>query len=247
MHLARDAAAVRKQRERSLSWLVERQDLDGGWPASAWSLAPRPDVTDRASFDTFLREVESRLGPLDVLINNAGIMPIGVFVEETDATAHRMIDINLHGVIYGSKLALARFQSRGRGHLVNIASAAGKAGFAGGATYCATKHAVVGLCEAIRAEAERRNWSLVAIFEDTASGKTVANRDGLALAVEAVERGEAAALVVAKLDRLSRNVAFISNLMESGVEFVAADMPMANRLTVHVLAAVAGHEREMHV
>jgi short-subunit dehydrogenase len=63
-----------------------------------------------------------------------------------------MIDINLHGVIYGSKLALDRFLPRGRGHLVQIASAAGKAGFPGGATYCATKHAVVGLSEAIRAE-----------------------------------------------------------------------------------------------
>ena len=54
-----------------------------------------------------------------------------------------------------------------------------------------------------------------------------------------------ATVVIAKLDRLARNLAFISNLMESGVEFVAADMPMANRLTVHVLAAVAEHEREM--
>jgi DNA invertase Pin-like site-specific DNA recombinase len=54
-----------------------------------------------------------------------------------------------------------------------------------------------------------------------------------------------ATLVIAKLDRLSRNVAFIANLMDSGVDFVAADMPMANRLTVHVLAAVAEHEREM--
>jgi NADP-dependent 3-hydroxy acid dehydrogenase YdfG len=110
------------------------------------------DVTDRASFDTFLREVEARLGPLDVLINNAGIMPIGRFVEETDATAKRMVDINLVGVIFGSKLALERFLPRGRGHLVQIASVAGKAGFPGGATYCATKHAVVGLSEAIRAE-----------------------------------------------------------------------------------------------
>jgi NAD(P)-dependent dehydrogenase (short-subunit alcohol dehydrogenase family) len=110
------------------------------------------DVTDRASFDGFLREVESRLGPLDVLINNAGIMPIGPFVAETDTTADRMIDINLKGVIYGSKLALERFLPRGRGHLVNIASVAGKGGFPGGATYCATKHAVVGLSEAIRAE-----------------------------------------------------------------------------------------------
>jgi NAD(P)-dependent dehydrogenase (short-subunit alcohol dehydrogenase family) len=110
------------------------------------------DVTDRASFETFLEQVESQLGPLDVLINNAGIMPIGPFIEETDRTAARMIDINLIGVIFGSKLALQRFLPRGRGHLVNIASVAGKGGFPGGVTYCATKHAVVGLSEAIRAE-----------------------------------------------------------------------------------------------
>jgi NAD(P)-dependent dehydrogenase (short-subunit alcohol dehydrogenase family) len=110
------------------------------------------DVTDRASFDAFLTEVESQVGPLDVLINNAGIMPIGPFVAETDATAARMIDINLNGVIYGSKLALERFLPRNQGHLINIASVAGKGGFPGGATYCATKHAVVGLSEAIRAE-----------------------------------------------------------------------------------------------
>jgi NADP-dependent 3-hydroxy acid dehydrogenase YdfG len=110
------------------------------------------DVTDRASFETFVSDAEQQLGPLDVLINNAGIMPIGPFVAETDTTAARMVDINLHGVILGSKLALERFLPRGRGHLVNIASVAGKAGFPGGATYCATKHAVVGLSEAIRAE-----------------------------------------------------------------------------------------------
>jgi DNA invertase Pin-like site-specific DNA recombinase len=54
-----------------------------------------------------------------------------------------------------------------------------------------------------------------------------------------------ATLIIAKLDRLARNVAFISNLMESGVEFTAVDFPQANRLTVHILAAVAEHEREM--
>jgi NAD(P)-dependent dehydrogenase (short-subunit alcohol dehydrogenase family) len=113
------------------------------------------DVTDSASFSEFLDQVESRLGPLDVLINNAGIMPVGPFVDETDATAARMIDINLHGVIFGSKLALARFLTRDRGHLVNIASSAGKAGIPGGATYCATKYGVVGLSEAIRAEVRR--------------------------------------------------------------------------------------------
>jgi NAD(P)-dependent dehydrogenase (short-subunit alcohol dehydrogenase family) len=110
------------------------------------------DVTDRASFDAFLQDVEARVGPLDVLINNAGIMPVGPFLEETDATAKRIVDINLHGVIYGSKLALERFVPRNRGHLVNISSMLGKAGVAGGATYCATKFAVAGLSEALRQE-----------------------------------------------------------------------------------------------
>ena len=59
------------------------------------------DVTDRDSFANFLDQVEERVGPVDVLINNAGIMPVGNFVDETDATAHRLIDINVHGVIYG--------------------------------------------------------------------------------------------------------------------------------------------------
>jgi NAD(P)-dependent dehydrogenase (short-subunit alcohol dehydrogenase family) len=122
------------------------QELSGG------TVGLPLDVTDRSSFTQFLDTVEDRLGPLDVLINNAGIMPIGPFIEETDATAHRMIDINLNGVIYGSKLALARFIPRNRGHLVNVSSIAGKAGGAGGVTYCATKHAVVGLSEAIRSE-----------------------------------------------------------------------------------------------
>ena len=79
-------------------------------------------------------------------------MPVGPFVQETDTTAHKLVDINLHGVIIGSKLALERFLPRRRGHLVNIASTAGKAGIPGGATYCATKHAVVGLSDAIRQE-----------------------------------------------------------------------------------------------
>ncbi len=110
------------------------------------------DVTDHKSFEAFLDEVERELGPLDVLINNAGIMPIGPFIEESDDTAQAILDINVTGVILGSKLAIKRFVPRQGGHLVNIASAAGKAGFPGGATYCASKHAVVGLSEAIRAE-----------------------------------------------------------------------------------------------
>jgi len=118
----------------------------------AGTIALELNVTDRASVERFLDETEAQLGPLDVLVNNAGIMQLGPFEEESDATAQRMIDINVNGVLYGSKAVLPRFRARGRGHLVNIASSAGKAGFPGGATYCGTKHFVVGVSEAIRAE-----------------------------------------------------------------------------------------------
>ncbi|MGA2321891.1 MAG: SDR family oxidoreductase [Solirubrobacteraceae bacterium] len=110
------------------------------------------DVTDRASFSAFLDAAEEQLGPLDVLVNNAGIMQIGPFIDEDDLTAQRMVNINIHGVILGTKLALARMIPRNRGHIVNISSQAGKFGTPGGATYSATKHAVVGLTEAIRGE-----------------------------------------------------------------------------------------------
>jgi NADP-dependent 3-hydroxy acid dehydrogenase YdfG len=110
------------------------------------------DVTDRASFAAFLDGAEQQLGPVDVLVNNAGIMQIGRFIDEDDLTAQRMIDINLHGVILGMKLALDRMLPRDRGHIVNISSQAGKFGAPGGATYSATKHAVVGLTEAVRGE-----------------------------------------------------------------------------------------------
>ena len=110
------------------------------------------DVTDRASFARFLDEAERQLGPLDVLVNNAGVMAVTPFVEEGDDSIRRQLDINLYGVIVGTQLAIERMRPRRSGHVVNIASSAGKAGVPGIATYSATKHAVVGLTEAVRAE-----------------------------------------------------------------------------------------------
>ena len=110
------------------------------------------DVTDRAGFTRFLDEVERQLGPIDVLINNAGIMPIGLLDEEDDRTTRHQLEINLHAVIHGTREAVRRMKPRRSGHIVNVASAAGKAGFPGVATYCATKHGVVGLSEAVRME-----------------------------------------------------------------------------------------------
>jgi NADP-dependent 3-hydroxy acid dehydrogenase YdfG len=110
------------------------------------------DVTDRDSFAAFLDAAERELGPIDVVINNAGIMPVTPFVEESSDSIKRQLDINIYGVIVGMQLAIERFRPRGGGHIVNLASQAGKGGFPGIATYSGTKHAVVGISEAVRAE-----------------------------------------------------------------------------------------------
>jgi DNA invertase Pin-like site-specific DNA recombinase len=81
-------------------------------------------------------------------------------------------------------------------------------------------------------------------FREVESGKSAANRPQLLAAIEMCKRRKAV-LVIAKLDRLARNVHFISGLMESKVEFVACDMPHATKLTSHIMAAMAEHEREM--
>ncbi len=116
------------------------------------TVALHVNVVERDCVRRFLDEVEALLGPLDVVVNNAGIMPLGPFAEESDATARRMVDINVHGVLHGMKEALPRMRARGRGHIVNIASTAARVGFAGGATYSGTKHFVAGVSEAVRAE-----------------------------------------------------------------------------------------------
>jgi NAD(P)-dependent dehydrogenase (short-subunit alcohol dehydrogenase family) len=110
------------------------------------------DVTDIRGFTEFLDEVERRHGRIDVLVNNAGIMPLAALEEESDATTRRQLEINLHAVIHGTREAMKRMRPRRSGHIVNVASFAGKAGFPGAATYCATKHAVVGLSEAVHLE-----------------------------------------------------------------------------------------------
>jgi NAD(P)-dependent dehydrogenase (short-subunit alcohol dehydrogenase family) len=110
------------------------------------------DVTTRSSFAQFLDEAERQLGPVDVVINNAGIMPVTALVDESDDSIRRQLDINVYGLIVGTQLAIERMRPRGSGHIVNLASQAGKTPLPGIATYSGTKHAVVGISEAVRAE-----------------------------------------------------------------------------------------------
>ncbi|OBJ71010.1 SDR family NAD(P)-dependent oxidoreductase [Mycobacterium sp. 1274756.6] len=114
--------------------------------------AHRLDVADPASIAGFLDAATTALGGLDVLVNNAGIMPIGPFLAEEPTLTARTIEIDLMGVLTATRLAGARFAERGRGHVVNIASVMGTLASPNAATYCAAKHAVVGFSAALRQE-----------------------------------------------------------------------------------------------
>ncbi|MEU8897678.1 SDR family oxidoreductase [Nocardia sp. NPDC048505] len=120
--------------------------------ARDFDLYAKLDVTDAASFEAFLDEVERTVGPIDVLINNAGIMPTGKLADEPDQVTRRILDINVYGVILGSKLALGRMLPRRSGHVINIASLAGETHIPGLATYNASKHAVLGFTDTLREE-----------------------------------------------------------------------------------------------
>ena len=112
----------------------------------------RLDVTDRRSFTDFLDTVEERLGTVDVLVNNAGVVAVGSAVDEADAVTRRLLEVNIYGVILGTRLAAQRMLPRGHGHVINIASAGSVQPVEGIATYCATKHAVLGYTDAVRME-----------------------------------------------------------------------------------------------
>jgi NAD(P)-dependent dehydrogenase (short-subunit alcohol dehydrogenase family) len=189
------------------------------------------DVTDRASFAAFLDETGRQLGPVDVLVNNAGIMPVGSFAAESDETAHAIIDINVHGVMLGSKLALERMLPRGSGHIVNVASQAGKAGFAHGATYCASKHAVVGLCASLAEELDGTGIDVSCVMPAIVKTELSAGMAPTRM-MKPVEASDVADAIVDALERPRRNVHVPKLAAATGV---VALLPLRAQHVIHRL------------
>jgi len=112
----------------------------------------RLDVTSAASWQVLLARIEASDGPLDVLVNNAGVMPLGAFEAETEQVRDLILDVNVRGVLNGMQAVLPGMARRGRGHVVNIASMAGMIPVPGMVTYNASKFAALGASLSARRE-----------------------------------------------------------------------------------------------
>ncbi|MBI4898440.1 MAG: SDR family oxidoreductase [Actinobacteria bacterium] len=149
---------------------AQRAAASIGEPATALPL----DVTDRESVDSFVAAILHDADRIDVLVNNAGIMPTGRFLDESDALSHKQVEINLMGPIHGMKAVLPGMIDQGRGHIVNVASMLGKVHAPGLATYVATKHAIVGLSDCVRDELDGTGVTLTTILPTAVKTELVA-------------------------------------------------------------------------
>jgi len=144
---------------------VQKELKDSG--ASTFVVAA--DVADEGAVSRAVAAVEQQLGPVDVLVNNAGIFAAAP-VERLDAIVFdRVLAVNLRGPFLMSRAVLGGMKSRRRGHIVNIASTAGRRGFAGGGAYCASKFGVAGLSEVLLYEARSSNVRVTCVFPSTVS------------------------------------------------------------------------------
>ncbi|HEU5461561.1 MAG TPA: SDR family oxidoreductase [Nitrososphaeraceae archaeon] len=119
-------------------------------------LVKKVDVTKKEDCDSFINLVTKTWNHIDVLINNAGIMPLSFFKNLKVSEWEQMIDVNLKGVLYCTAAVIPYMITKKSGHIVNISSVAGRIVFPAGSIYCATKHAVTAFSEGLRQELSQR-------------------------------------------------------------------------------------------
>jgi NAD(P)-dependent dehydrogenase (short-subunit alcohol dehydrogenase family) len=186
-------------------------DVDGDTAISAAAslgsdvLAASLDVTDPSSFRDFLALTERELGVVDVLVNNAGIMPIGPFLDESHDTAQRVFDIDVLGVMTGMKLGLPAMLKRGSGHIVNVASVAGTAPVPGGASYAAAKAAVISLTETARVEFAKQGVAFTAVMPSFTATDLILGTKGTRL-IPTIQPEDVADAIVGAIETQKKDV-----------------------------------------
>ncbi|WP_299558236.1 SDR family oxidoreductase [uncultured Mycolicibacterium sp.] len=199
--LARGARVVIGDRDVALqeSAVAELTRLG---PVSGYPL----DVTDRESFATFLDKARTDGGGhIDVLINNAGVMPIGPFLEQTEQAVRAAIEVNLYGVLIGCRLALPEMVRRRSGHIVNISSMSGLIPVPGQVVYNASKFGVVGLSAALADEVAPYGVEVSVVMPPFTRTELIAGTRAN-FATRPVEPEDIAAAVVRTLDKPKTHV-----------------------------------------
>jgi short-subunit dehydrogenase len=172
-------------------------ELDHLGPVSGHPL----DVTNRQSFTEFLGKARGEGGGrIDVLINNAGVMPVGPFLEQSEQAIRSAIEVNVYGVLNGCQLALPEMVARGDGHIVNIASMAGMTAVPGQVVYAGTKFAVVGLSTALADEFAPQGVEVSVVLPTFTNTELIAGTHTSA-AQKPVQPEDVAAAVVKLLDK----------------------------------------------
>jgi 3-hydroxybutyrate dehydrogenase len=160
LSFARAGYAVAAAGRSEAALLPLRDELNG---LGAEALAVVCDVTDRGAIERAAAKTEGQFGPIDVLVNNAGVADSAPFSTMSDDMWDRLLAVNLTGTYYCMRAIVPRMFERGRGRVVNIASTAGKTGFPYTAAYCASKHGVLGLTRAVALEAASKGVTVNAI------------------------------------------------------------------------------------
>jgi short-subunit dehydrogenase len=164
------------------------------------------DVADRESFATFLDKARTDgSGHVDVLINNAGVMPIGPFVDQSEQSIRSAIEVNLYGVLTGCQLVLPEMVKRRSGHIVNVASLAGIMAVPGQVTYAGTKFGVVGLSTALADEVASHGVEVTVVMPPFTNTELIAGTKKTGSS-RPVEPEEIAAAVVKVLDKPKTHV-----------------------------------------
>jgi NADP-dependent 3-hydroxy acid dehydrogenase YdfG len=147
--LADEGASVvlAARREERLADLKTEIEENGGT-----AIVVPTDVTDRDQVQALIDETLDAFGSVDVLVNNAGLMPLSLMKNTHEDEWEQMVDVNIKGVLHGVGAALPVMMEQGHGHVVNVSSVAGRRVFPGGAVYCGTKHFVTALSEGMRNE-----------------------------------------------------------------------------------------------
>ncbi|BBX24268.1 short-chain dehydrogenase [Mycolicibacter terrae] len=173
------------------------QRLGPGSPVTGYPL----DVTDRESFSTFLDKARTDGdGRIDVLINNAGVMPVGPFLDQTPESIRSATEVNFYGVLNGCQLVLPEMVKRRAGHIINVASLAGIVAVPGQVLYAGTKFAVVGLSTAMADEFAPQGVSVTAVLPTFTNTELISGTNPSA-AQKPVEPEDIAAAVVKVLDK----------------------------------------------